>query len=147
MTKQQLLDRSREIGAEITKLINEYRNSMGQFSDHDENYFEDYFAGLIAWLCTGDGEAKLEYSPAKKESDSPFIDGSVTINSEVRYLFSDVHIHDFQTTSETTNYREGHVDKQFSMNMDPITYLYFIMGTDYGGKRIFDGAGVNEISI
>lgn len=142
MTKPQLLERSRAIGKDIVQLINEYRNSSGENVDHDEVYFQDYFAGIVAWLCAGNGELRLEYS--KEDS---FIDGDVSINSEVRYLFNDVHIHDFKNTTELTSLKEGRVDKTYKIVMDPITCLYYIMGTDLAGKKVFDGAEINETSI
>ena len=147
MTKSQLLDRSRELGKEMITLLNEYRNSSGENATHDEAYFEDYFAGLIAFLCTGDGEIKLEYSKAKHPDEESFIDGEIVVNSEVRYLFSDVHIHDFKSVEETTCHKEGRLDKHYKIKMDPITFLYWLMGTDFAGKKVFDGAGVHEATL
>jgi hypothetical protein len=146
MTKVQLLERSRELGREVAQLVNEYRNSEGEVVNHDEEYFQDYFAGFIAWLCTGDGEAKIEYTK-EEEANASFIDGEVTIKSEVKYPFHDVHIHDFKNQVEITSLRESKIDKSYKITMDPITFLYYLMGTNYMGHRLFDGAGVNETVI
>ena len=142
MTKSQLLERSRELGQQIVQLINEYRNSAGEVVEHDEAYFQDYFAGMIAWMCACEGEMRIEYNKA----DS-FIDGDVSLTSEVRYLFNDVHIHDFKNTTELTSLKEGRIDKTYKIVMDPITCLYYIMGTDLSGAKVFDGAEINETVI
>lgn len=147
MTKKQLLDRSRVLGREIIQLINEFRNSAGESADHDEDYFEDYFAGVIAFLCAGDGEVRIEYNPSTSPDQDPFIDGEVTIHSDVQYMFNETHIHDFMHTVEKISHKEGRVDKTYSKRMDPITFIYYLMGTDLSGKKIFDGADVHEKAL
>jgi hypothetical protein len=146
MTKAQLLEASRSIGKDIAKLVNEYRNSEGEVVDHDETYFQDYFAGYVAWLCTGNGEATIEYSRGA-EPNSSFIDGEIAIEAEVGYLFNDAHIHDFKNQTERTSMREGQLDKSFKLTMDPITFLYYLMGTNYMGRKLFDGNDVRETVI
>lgn len=146
MTKIQLLEASRALGKEIATLVNEYRNSEGEIVNHDETYFQDYFAGYIAWLCTGSGEAHIEYDRGD-EPNSSFIDGSITIEAEVAYPFHDRHIHDFKNQVEMTTMREGQVEKAYKIMMDPITFLYYLMGTNFMGKKLFDGADVRETVI
>ena len=147
MNKSQLLDRSRELGKEIVQLVNEYRNSTGEDVDHDEQYFEDYFAGIIAFLCTGDGEARIEYNKAHASDEESFIDGEIIINADVQYMFNETHIHDFLRVIEHISHKEGRIDKTYTKRMDPITYMYYLMGTDYSGNKIFDGADVHATTI
>lgn len=139
MNKQQLLDQSRAIGSDIVSLVNEYRNSEGENCSLDEAYFGDFFGGLIAWLSSGEGSLTVECASPEKE-DSIFIDGHVFLQSEVKYPFHNNLIHDHMTVAESTRNTQQGLQKDFGITMDPITYLYYLMGTNYKGTKLFDGS-------
>lgn len=140
MNKELLLDESRRIGRDIVKLVNEYRTSTGENTNLDEKYFADYFAGIVAWLSTGQGQAVIECDSIEDENNRLYVEGSLTIRDKTRYPFSENNINDFLSMAQSFVREDGDMKSSYLWSMDPITFLYFLMGTNYQGRQLFDGS-------
>jgi hypothetical protein len=133
MTKEQLLKRSRELGKDISSLINEFRNSSGENVDHCEEYYKEFFAGVIAFMCTSGGVVTIEY---ENDPDYTMIDGEVTCDVEVHYPYDSSFIHDHYHVQEQKFVDHGEIKYAYNLTMDPITYLDYIMTSPIKGKAL-----------
>jgi hypothetical protein len=133
MTKEQLLERSRELGKEIASLVNEFRNSSGDNVDHCEEYYKEFFAGVIVFLCTSGGEVRIEY---EDDPDYTMIDGEITCDVEVHYPFDPNYIHDHYHIQERKYMDHGEIKYSYSITMDPITFLDYIATSPIKGRAL-----------
>lgn len=134
MNKSQLVERAREIGGDIVKLVNEYRVSSGEAADQDEEYYSEFFAGVISFLCTGNGTVELEYDADPKYN---LLCGSVTHEGPLNYPLQNKHIDTEMSVTEKVEVVDGKVIKSYSHTMDPITYMELLTRTELSGKPIF----------
>jgi len=142
MNKKQLLKKARKIGTDITELINEFRNSSGEEVEHNEEYYSEFFAGLVVFLSTSGGKVVIEY-----DDDPSFqiLEGQVTVVDGIHYPFEDDRIHDNFEVTETKFVKKGELERRYTVSTDLITFLEYCMTSPIKGSAItrevgeFDG--------
>ena len=131
MNKQKLIEKSKEIGLDIVQLVNEYRASSGETVEHNEEYFADFFAGIVAFLCVGNGEVFIEY-----DADPRFniIDGHVVNTNDTEFTLPPQYIDSKISCIETIEIIDGNPVKSYTQEADPITFLELLKRTELGGN-------------
>lgn len=133
VNKQKLIERSKEIGLDIVQLVNEYRTSSGEEVNHNEEYFTDFFAGIVAFLCVGNGEVFIEY-----DADPRFniLDGHVINSKDTEYCLPPKYIDSKLACTETIEIIDGNPVKTYTQETDPITFLELLKRTELGGNPL-----------
>ena len=144
MNKEKLIDRSRELGLEITKLVNEYRTSSGENVNYNEEYFSEFFGGIIAFLCTGNGEIHIEYDSDPKYT---IMDGTIKNTTGAEHFLPKKHIDSKMSTTETVEVIDGKHEKSYTQEMDPLTYIELLKRTELGGNPVIRQKGVLKSGI
>lgn len=133
MNKQKLLERSKELGLDIVQLVNEYRISAGEDVNYDEGYFTDFFAGVIAFLCTGNGEVHIEYDSDPKYN---IIDGHIVNTNSIEFPLPTKYIDSKMSTVEMVEIIDNKPVKSYVQELDPITFLELLKRTEFAGSPL-----------